>query len=144
MLCVLCHAGIQTPQLKLGQSYLCMSLDTDNLNTVAKVVTHEGVIVFGSDMAGISNLPRVDAISDKPVPSKRFSCRCTDSSASPSDLPSLFVEGVDAVVNPGLQGLLEVERMIKSIASTLPWCTPACDSIILQMVFLFTWLYYLA
>ena len=73
MSCVLCHTGIQTPQLKLGQSYLCMSLDTDNLNTVAQVVAGEGVIVFGSDMAGISNLPDVKAITDGPGPSERLS-----------------------------------------------------------------------
>ena len=88
MPCALCHTGIQTPQLKLGQSYLCMSLDTDNLNTVAQVVVGEGAIVFGSDMAGISNLPDVKAIIDGPVPGERLSCHCTECPATRMDTPS--------------------------------------------------------
>ena len=88
MSCVLCHTGIQAPQLKLGQSYLCMSLNTDNLNTVAQVVAGEGVIVFGSDMAGISNLPGVQVIIDGPGPSERLSCQCTECPASSIDIPS--------------------------------------------------------
>ena len=92
MSCVLCHTGIQAPQLKLGQSYLCMSLDTDNLNTVAQVVAGEGVIVFGSDMAGISNLPDVKSVVDGPVPSERLSCHCTEGPTTHIDIPSQSTE----------------------------------------------------
>ena len=70
---MLCHTGIQAPQLKLGQSYLCMTLDTDNLNAVAQVIAGEGVIVFGSDMAGVRNLLGVEAIASGPGPSERLS-----------------------------------------------------------------------
>ncbi len=62
-----CQTGIQSAELKLGQSYLCMTLDTFNLNEVAKVVGGEGIIVFGSDMAGITNLPDVEAMIAGPV-----------------------------------------------------------------------------
>ena len=123
MVCVLCHTGIQTPQLKLGQSYLCMSLDTDNLNTVAQVVAGEGAIVFGSDMAGISNLPDVQAIIDGPGPSERLSCHCTCCPASPIDIPSQSIEQrantcitIWSLHSIRLQDLLEVKPGVKPVA----------------------------
>ena len=123
MSCALCHTGIQTPQLKLGQSYLCMSLDTDNLNTVAQVVAGEGVIVFGSDMAGISNLPDVKAITDGPGPSERLPCHCTECSAPHIDIPSQSTEQrahtcitIRSLHSIRLQDLLEVKAVMKPVA----------------------------
>ena len=71
-----------------------MSLDTDNLNTAAQVIAGEGVIDFGSDMAGISNLPGVKAITDGPGPSERLFRHCTEcpQAASLIEIPSQSIE----------------------------------------------------
>ncbi|CAK0733555.1 hypothetical protein CVIRNUC_000294 [Coccomyxa viridis] len=106
------YTGIQTPQLKLGQSYLCMSLDTDNLNTVAQVVAGEGVIVFGSEMAGISNLPDVKAITDGPGPSVAIAPFTTRGGEAfkmygmPSGIPAYIFEGI---IEPDIQAGLMVQ-----------------------------------
>ena len=89
---MLCHTGVQTPELRLGQAYLCMSLDTDNLNTVAQVVAGEGVIVFGSNMAGVTNLPDVEGIVSGPGPSEHLSCHHIAWPALPNDSLGKFTQ----------------------------------------------------
>lgn len=67
-------------QVKNAQSYLCVTLDSQNLDTVAKVIRGNYVVQYGGDKAGATNaMPNVAALIDgkfQGEPCLTNSCAC--------------------------------------------------------------------
>ena len=64
--CSKTRCGKNLGQFRNAQSYLCMSLDAQNLDKVAKVLRGEYLVQYGGNKAGLTNnLPNVAALIDQ-------------------------------------------------------------------------------